>query len=227
MSSSGSHSRSHSHSPKRDEGIKSANRGRSTSLIVVTNKRDRSSTPKRREHSKSSPLPMTSSPAKSTETSDDSPDNYRSREKGSQSPKTLRPAEAPTLSLLPQAEDSQGLPTAGIDTLKLVQPAGVDRIRSLSDTSSTSSESQTDMSSIAKIRENLSMPDFAYKTTAGAEVEVNSASMDKSSVAMVTEKGASASDQLTKLAQIVQEHYKFSEAEQETSLNQTSSTGSE
>lgn len=227
MSSSGSHSRSHSHSPKRDEGIKSANRGRSTSLIVVTNKRDRSSTPKRREHSKSSPLPMPSSPAKSTETSDDSPDNYRSREKGSQSPKTLRPAEAPTLSLLPQGEDSQGLPTVGIDTLKLVQPAGVDRIRSLSDTSSTSSESQTDMSSMAKIRENLSMPDFAYKTAAGAEVEVNSVSIDKSNVAMVTEKGASASDQLTKLAQIVQEHYKFSEAEQETSLNQTSSTGSE
>ncbi|XP_021374464.1 protein CLEC16A-like [Mizuhopecten yessoensis] len=233
---SSSHSRSHSHSPKRPEGIKPS-RGRSTSLAIESEKRDRSSTPVRRQHSKSSPPTYVSSNQSRSRASSTSSDEEITRQKlkgkeiAHQSPKTLRPAEAPTLSLLPQGENGACIPSSSDDSPKLMAPAEMDRIRSLSDTSSTSSGgSQIDIVLQGKSKEDkqAGRPQFAYNTPKGAEAEVSTASVEQGSVARSDHQNKSTSDQLTKLAQIVQEHYKFSKddggGQQQTSLSPSSSS---
>ncbi|XP_033764156.1 uncharacterized protein LOC117345210 [Pecten maximus] len=233
--SSSSHSRSHSHSPKRPEGIKPS-RGRSTSLAIEIEKRDRSSTPVRRPHSKSSPPVHVSSKQARSRASSTSSDEESSRQKvkgkeiAHQSPKTLRPAEAPTLSLVPQGENGACLAD---DSPKLIAPAEMDRIRSVSDTSSTSSGgSQIDIVLQDKGKEDKQSgkPPFAYNTPQGAEAEVSTASVEHASLARSDQQNKSTSDQLTKLAQIVQEHYKFSNeggGQQKTSPSSSSSQSTE
>lgn len=199
-----SHSRSHSHSPKREEGINSS-RGRSLSMRDGI-KRDRSSTPKGREHSKSEPVQETnrSRPSSSGSSSDES-HVIRNRSKDSQSPKTLRPAEAPALTLFSQ--DNGSVPT-GIGSLKLVPPA--ENLKNPSDTSSTGASSDGLMVNVehqeaceAKRKDSSSKPNFAFKSPSAADVEISTATV----VNVAQAKSSSASDQLTKLAQIVQVHF--------------------
>lgn len=216
--SSSSHSRSHSHSPKRPEGVKQS-RGRSTSLAIEVEKRDRSSTPVRRPHSKSSP-PIHVSSKQSKCASSTSSDEESSRQKvkakeiAHQSPKTLRPAEAPALSLIPQGENGACLPTSSTDSPKLIAPVEMERIRSVSDTSSTSSGSSSQIDIVLQDKskdDKLSgKPQFAYNAPKGAEAEVSNARVEHTSLARSGQEHKT-SDQLTKLAQIVQEHYKFSD----------------
>ncbi|CAC5424104.1 CLEC16A [Mytilus coruscus] len=200
---SSSHSRSHSHSPKRDEGL-SSNRGRSYSMVEES-KRERSSTPKGRGHSNSQPIPEGKRSRPSSGSSSDECHKIRTRSKESQSPKTLRPAEEPALTLFSQ--DSESMATS-IDSLKLVPPA--ESLRTPSDTSSTGTsndgqnsavENQDDKNSESSFKD--SKPNFAFKSPSAADVEISKARVE--SVARA--KSSSATDQLTKLAQIVQEHF--------------------
>ncbi|KAK3089654.1 hypothetical protein FSP39_005390 [Pinctada imbricata] len=223
LAHSSSHTRSQSHSPKRDEGL-SSNRGRSTSLTINVTKRDRSSTPTRRSHSKSSPAPMVThskSRASSQSSASEAPVVPRksSRDGSSQSPKTLRPADTPALSLL--SHDGL-LSSSGIDAPKLLPPAEMDRIRSMSDISSTSSDSQNEGSSnSSQNKPSDQRPNFTYNSPSGAEAEVSNINADQNTVELVKEGQSSASDQLTKLAQIVHEHYRSfkDEGEEETNLS--------
>ncbi|XP_052071618.1 protein CLEC16A-like isoform X2 [Mytilus californianus] len=200
---SSSHSRSHSHSPKREEGL-SSNRGHSYSMVEES-KRERSSTPKGRGHSNSQPIPEGKRSRPSSGSSSDESHKIRTRSKESQSPKTLRPAEEPALTLFSQ--DSESMATS-IDSLKLVPPA--ESLRTPSDTSSTGTsndgqnsgvENQDDKNSESSFKD--SKPNFAFKSPSAADVEISKARVE--SVARA--KSSSATDQLTKLAQIVQEHF--------------------
>lgn len=200
---SSSHNRSHSHSPKREEGLNSS-RGRSYSLRD-NSKRERSSTPKGREHSKSEPVHETnrSRPSSSGSSSDES-HILRNRSRESQSPKSLRPADAPALTLF--SPDNGPISTGSI---KLVPPA--ESIKSPSDTSSTGTSSDgifanvehSDSSNTPTRRDSNTMPNFSFKSPSAADVEISTATV----VNVAQAKSSSASDQLTKLAQIVQEHF--------------------
>ncbi|CAG2208675.1 CLEC16A [Mytilus edulis] len=198
-----SSSRSHSHSPKRDEGI-SSDRGRSYSMVEES-KRDRSLTPKGRGHSNSEPFSEGKRSRPSSGSSGDESQKIRTRSKESQSPKTLRPAEAPALTLFSQ--DSESMATS-IDSLKLVPPA--ESLRTPSDTSSTGTsndgmnidvENQDIKDSGPSFKDTK--PNFAFKSPSAADVEISKARVG--SVARA--KSSTATDQLTKLAQIVQEHF--------------------
>ena len=84
----------------------------------------------------------------------------------------------------------------------------------MSDVSSTSSDGQSDGVTLATQGRDQK-PNFAYNAPSAAQAEVSKANADKRSVELVKETSASASDQLTKLAQIVHEHYKsYEEGEQ-------------
>lgn len=204
--SSNSHGRSHSHSPKRDEGLNSK-RGRSTSM-VEENKRDRSSTPKCRDHSKSEPIPETNRSRPSSGSSSDECQKVRNRSKDSQSPKTLRPAEAPVLTLFSQDSETMA---SSLDSLKLVPPA--ENLKNPSDTSSTVSTGNDFLinanpeNSDDKRYESRkdSKPNFVFMSSSVADVEISNAKVDIQCVTRT--RTPSASDQLTKLAQIVQEHF--------------------
>ncbi|VDI76776.1 protein CLEC16A [Mytilus galloprovincialis] len=198
-----SSSRSHSHSPKRDEGI-SSDRGRSYSMVEES-KRDRSLTPKGRGHSNSEPFSEGKRSRPSSGSSADESQKIRTRSKESQSPKTLRPAEAPALTLFSQ--DSESMATS-IDSLKLVPPA--ESLRTPSDTSSTGTSN--DGMNIDVENKDIkdsgpsfkdTKPNFAFKSPSAADVEISKARVG--SVARA--KSSTATDQLTKLAQIVQEHF--------------------
>ena len=235
-SSPSGHSRSHSHSPKRHDHSRS-NRGRSTSL-VIPNDQDKLDVGKHskskkhspnRPHSKSSPpMPGTASSSKQrtvSSSSDEEEQRKDHRKKHvrdflSQSPKTLRPADAPALSLLSQRVSDSCI--GNVDTPKLMAPAEIDRIRSVSDASSLSSgsgsgshidvltgvSSSKSLDSASAPHEDCrSKPKFTYSEPSLAEAEISKASVDSISVA----KDEYSSDQLTKLAQIVQEHYHFQE----------------
>lgn len=210
--SSAHQSRSHSHSPRRNDNLQTK-KGRATSL-TVTIKQEVS-----RPHSNSSPIPMGSSPAQSsTSSSENSPQSYGfTRDTSSQSPKTLRPADAPTLSLLPQGEDQMN----SEENLgpKLLPPTEVERIRSVSDVSSTSSDNQGELTrSNSSESTNSAKPQFARKTASEAEVGVDSTEGQR--VQMVHDLvDESASQQLTKLAQMVQQHYGSVDEDQESSLD--------
>lgn len=197
---SNSHNRSHSHSPKRDEGLNS-NRSRSTSM-VEGNKRDRSSTPKSRGHSKSEPISEINHSRPFSGSSEEECHKIHSRSKESQSPKTLRPAEAPALTLFSQDSESMA---PNLDSLKLVPPA--EHLINPSDTSSTSTEqnmnTECQEDKTTDFKKMDSKPNF--KSTSEADVEISKAKVDMKSMAQV--KSVSATDQLTKLAQIVQEHF--------------------
>lgn len=197
---SNSHNRSHSHSPKRDEGLNS-NRSRSTSM-VEGNKRDRSSTPKSRGHSKSEPISEINHSQPFSGSSEEECHKIHSRSKESQSPKTLRPAEAPALTLFSQDSESMA---PNLDSLKLVPPA--EHLINPSDTSSTSTEqnmnTECQEDKTTDFKKLDSKPNF--KSTSEADVEISKAKVDMKSMAQV--KSVSATDQLTKLAQIVQEHF--------------------
>ena len=199
---SNSHSRSHSHSPKREEGLNS-NRSRSTSMVEGS-KRDRSSTPKSRGHSKSEPISEINHLRPSSASSEEECHKIHSRSKESQSPKTLRPAEAPALTLFSQ--DSQSM-APNLDSLKLVPPA--EHLVNPSDTSSNSTEQNMNTEGqedkTTDLKKMDSKPNFVFKSTSGADVEISKAKVDMKSMAQV--KSVSATDQLTKLAQIVQEHF--------------------
>ncbi|XP_062581005.1 protein CLEC16A-like isoform X2 [Saccostrea cucullata] len=208
-------SRSHSHSPRRNEKTQTK-KGRATSLTVIIAPPEAS-----RPHSNSSPIPLSSSPAQSsTSSSENSPQTYGfTRDTSSQSPKTLRPADAPTLSLLPQGGDEIN----SEENLgpKLLPPTEVERIRSVSDVSSTSSDTQGELTrSNSSASTNSSKPVFAVKSA--SEAEVNKDSAGGQVVQIGQGQDESASQQLTKLAQMVQQHYGSVEEEpenQESSLD--------
>lgn len=220
-SSSAHQSRSHSHSPRRQEHHQTK-KGRATSLTVTINKPESS-----RPHSNSSPIPVSTSPAQSsTSSSENSPQTYGyTRDTSSQSPKTLRPADAPALSLVPMGDDQMN--SEENMGPKLLPPTEVERIRSVSDVSSASSDNQSELArSNSSGSANSTKPLFAKK--AASEAEVNTDLAGGQRVQMVHDPDESASKQLTKLAQIVQQHYgSVDEAEEhESSLDGSSKGGS-
>ncbi|XP_061181779.1 protein CLEC16A-like isoform X2 [Saccostrea echinata] len=201
-------SRSHSHSPRRNEK-KQTKKGLATSLTVTITQPEVS-----RPHSNSSPIPLSSSPAQSsTSSSENSPQTYGfTRDTSSQSPKTLRPADAPTLSLLPQGGDQIN----SEENLgpKLLPPTEVERIRSVSDVSSSSSDTQGELTrSNSSGSTSASKPLFAVKASSEAEVNKNSAGGQIVQVGQGLDE--STSQQLTKLAQMVQQHYGSVEEEED------------
>lgn len=220
-SSSAHQSRSQSHSPRRQEHHQTK-KGRATSLTVTINKPESS-----RPHSNSSPIPVSTSPAQSsTSSSENSPQTYGyTRDTSSQSPKTLRPADAPALSLVPMGDDQMN--SEENMGPKLLPPTEVERIRSVSDVSSASSDNQSELArSNSSGSANSTKPLFAKK--AASEAEVNTDLAGGQRVQMVHDPDESASKQLTKLAQIVQQHYgSVDEAEEhESSLDGSSKGGS-
>ena len=210
--------RSHSHSPRRSENVR-PKKGRATSLTVTIGKTESSG-----PQNNSSPIPVSSSPAQSsTSSSENSPQLYGfTRDTSSQSPKTLRPADAPTLSLIPQGDD-QIHPEENVGP-KLLPPTEVERIRSVSDVSSTSSDNQGELtSSNSSDVTHSTKPLFAKKSASEAEVNTGVHVAGGHRVNMVQDLDETASKQLTKLAQMVQQHYGSVDETEEVESSQNGS----
>lgn len=230
------HSRSDSQSPKRKSSAESKSkvflRERSTSLtpeLTSSGNRSRSSTPERRHHSESSPLPGGSTvrpKKKATQSREIQTQTVLSLETkgpvGSKSdstiiagPKTLQPAPSPSVSLVQETEKCADMQLK--DSPKLMPPVDSDRVRSLSEISQTSSEgssqnSNRSLDSIEQLNLGLAVP-----TGAGAELSQASVTVER--LAPPTdESNQSASTKLTQLAQMVQQ-YKFEGDKEEETTN--------
>lgn len=226
-------SRSTSQSPKRKPSSESISkiklRGRSTSLTTESqDSRSRSGTPERRVHSESSPLPYSSSSQHSYRLKKKSKEMQTqtmlsvelasarvnsSNELKSDSPKTLRPAPSPAVSLVPEIDPS--FDTTIKDSPKLMPP--VDKDRSYSDVSQTSSDNDISSQSSNRGSDSMNLPNLGLDTPIGAGAELSTASVKVETLKppSVTE-GKTASDRLTQLAQIVQQ-YNFNGDQEETS----------
>ncbi|XP_041363000.1 protein CLEC16A-like [Gigantopelta aegis] len=220
--------RSQSHSPRRHKSDSSVipvraegGRKHAWSAPPPHNSRTRqTSLINSRPHSKSSPASVDHK-KKDDSSSDESPDIGRSRSQSGMSPKSLRPAPAPSMSLIPHQQMSEFLPAGTINSPKLVPPAepklttaakvshrkasagdfvsvgdGKDRDKDneLSDTKSTDSDFSSGP--------NLAPQD----SNSDSGVHSDQVSL----VAKVTTK-----QQLAELAQEVQEHYGYSESKKE------------
>ena len=120
--------RSQSHSPRRHKSDSSVVAARSESRKHAASAPPPHSTRTRqtslmnsRPHSKSSPAAVDHKRDESS--SDESPDVNRSRNQSNLSPKSLRPAPAPSMSLIPHQQMSEFLPAGTINSPKLVPPA--------------------------------------------------------------------------------------------------------
>ena len=135
------------------------------------------------------------------------------------SPKTLIPSQSPAVSLVPEVENAFRDKLIS-DSLKLVPPVEADRIRSLSDASMASVDDPASVSSSRSTStDSQDRPTFGFKTPSQAEAELSSASV---AVQQAGNKDIQATtEQLTKLAQMVQEHYKF-DKEEETEFKEDS-----
>lgn len=188
------HSRSHSHSPRR---VRSGSGPASYSPERRTSRtRSVSSDKSKHDRSDSSSTITPCSQSGSQSSSDNSPETTRTPLKElaklSQSPKTLRPAEEPILSLLVDGDHDTGSPTLlppmetqALMKMKIGSPSG-------STTVSSASASDDDNSEEAGSSQNVSI-----------------------GVA------SSPAVQLTRLAQMVQEHYKYSEINNEQHAQST------
>ena len=230
--------RSLSQSPSRKSGDTGTptekERARSSSLTMDT--RDKDAVMGRRTHSDSSPLRSDLKPKKKRSISTQVQTKLvmeadikhpKAEEKdhlevtmdnlGIHSPKTLVPSQSPAVSLVPEVEKAFRAKLIS-DSPKLVPPVEEDRIRSLSDVSMTSNDDSGSFSS-NKTSENLERPSFGFHAPSQAEAELSPASVE---VQKTGTKGPQATtEQLTKLAQMVQEHYKF-EQEEETEFTEQS-----
>ncbi|KAL4240827.1 Protein CL16A [Mactra antiquata] len=223
------HSRSSSQSPKRkpslDTVMKIKNRGRSTSLTSdvqsSSSGRSRSGTPERRCHSESNPLPVGHShklkkksreiQTQTTLTVDIAakPNVIGSKSDTSAgiSPKTLRPAPSPAVSLVPVAESS--VEKSIKDSPKLMPPVDNDRMRSFSDISQTSSELESSSVCSNQSSDNSDRPNFGLDVPSGAGAEMSPAgSIKVERLALPVADGTKslAANKLTKLAQMVQQY---------------------
>lgn len=225
------HSRSESQSPKRITSSDSSEskvkpRERSTSLKAHSS-RSRSGTPERRTHSESSPLPSSSNSSlsyklknksKEIQTQNDMPSAWADSNKStsikpdsnltaSASPKTLRPTQIPALSLVTQTDCVFDSSSGG--SPKLLPPVDKDRSRSYSDISDASTGSENDMSSLGsnKSSDSLNLPNLGLDVPTGAGAELSPASGKVERLMTYSEsRGATASDRLTQLAQMVQQY---------------------
>lgn len=222
------------------ESISKVNlRGRSTSLnseLQEDKNRSRSGTPERRTHSESSPLPsyVSSSTSKhhyrlkkksreiQTQTAFSSNESVSRLESSTSSsnsaksdsvvttmaqPKTLLPAPSPSVSLV---QDTDNLDSSITDSPKLMPPVDTDRLRSFSDVSQNSSDNETSARSSTSNRSSESLNlGLDAPTGAGAVLSPAVAKVERLAPGSV-ETGATATDRLTQLAQIVQQ-YKFDE----------------
>ncbi|XP_071105280.1 protein CLEC16A-like [Haliotis cracherodii] len=216
--------RSHSHSPRRAKevsvSVKKESRRLSgpqtfkakvkqTSLTIVT------ASP----HSKSNPIPVSASPSRprSGSSSDDSPEAYdRSRSHSGQSPKSLRPAEAPTLSLLPQQGMADMVSMAAVDSPILVPPADQQTIHNVVEMSSSSDKDtvKADSNDEALPQDTRSCDsNFSSDSNGDSSVSVSDSGIQSeasTTMALSRPRTASTSEQLAKLAQMVSEHYSYS-----------------
>ncbi|KAK6187791.1 hypothetical protein SNE40_005737 [Patella caerulea] len=207
------YTRSHSHSPRRHKSdsdptpLKQHDSRQPSAQTKKNQKKAQTSLIINRPHSHSSPIPMTSARAKSHSSSEDSLDSHKgSRSFLSQSPKSLRPADAPTLSLVSQPEMEVIVPSGTILSPKLIPPADEERIRSFSDVSTGSSDSASSS------HVNVSTQDMK-------EQPVKKGKGKKKLVATAdSEKEQNPSQELTLLAQMVQEHYKFPDTPEDEKL---------
>ena len=228
--------RSHSHSPKRTVKsndtirVKEIDRVRSSSF-TETSQKEHLVVPSRRAHSDSSPLRSDLKPGhgkkkKSVSTQvqtklvlDPNIKHPDASDKGQADmdvdkgpgplPKTLIPSQSPAVSLVPEVEN--GFRTKLIvEAPKLVAPVAADRIRSLSDTSTSSNDDAASISSTRSI-DSQDQPRFGFHVPSRAEPELSSARVE---VQPSANKDIQATtEQLTKLAQMVQ-HYKFDQEEE-------------
>ncbi|KAL3877759.1 hypothetical protein ACJMK2_035421 [Sinanodonta woodiana] len=224
------HSRSQSQSPNHEHGGNCEHeRGRSHSLIIeaIQTVRSRSGTPVGRTHSESNPLPRSASPSRSKQPFNASASkphyNHRHKPKGkesSESPKTLVPAMSPALSLASSGEETPNsclVPT--LDTPKLVPPFGVEKIQSVKSISATSSEGENSNSS--KSNADLpEQPNFSTNKISGP-AEMSSASVNHQPLSQLDFHLNSTTQQLRELAQMVQEHYKFSDVDDATRVTES------
>ncbi|KAK3607429.1 hypothetical protein CHS0354_035123 [Potamilus streckersoni] len=205
------HSRSQSQSPNSEHG----ERGRSHSLITGATQtvRSRSGTPVGRTHSLSNPLPRSASPSRSEQpfnASGRSHYNHRLKSKGKESPKTLMPAMSPALSLASPEETPNFCLAATLDTPKLIPQAGVEKVEIVSGISNTSSEGECSDTS----KSSVDLPEQPnVSTKKSGQAEMSSASMNVQTISQLDFQVSSATRQLRKLAQMVQEHYKFSDVD--------------
>lgn len=216
--------RSHSHSPRRAKeasvSVKKESRRLSgpqtfkakvkqTSLTIVT------ASP----HSKSKPIPVSAPPSRprSGSSSDDSPEAYeRSRSHSGQSPKSLRPAEEPTLSLLPQQGMADMVSMAAVDSPVLVPPADQQTIHSVVEMSSSSDKDtvKADSNDEALPQDTRSCDsNLSSDSNGDSSVSVSDSGIQSEAstiMALSRPRTASTSEQLAKLAQMVSEHYSYS-----------------
>lgn len=229
--------RSQSQSPKRtiksDDALKvqEMERVRSSSLTETSQKEH--TVPSRRAHSDSSPLRSGIAPSQGKKKKSVSTQvqtkivlerdikHPEAKKKGQlemdvdkgvvQSPKTLIPSQSPAVSLVPEVEKECSVKLT--DAPKLVPPAEPDRIRSVSDASLASIEDTASVGSTS----SDSQDQFGFHSPSQAEPELSHA---RAEVKQANNKDLQATtEQLTKLAQMVQEHYKF-EKEEETEFTE-------
>ena len=229
--------RSQSHSPKRtiksDNAlrVKEIERVRSSSF-TETSQKEQLVVPSRRAHSDSSPLRSDLKPGhgkkkKSVSTQvqtklvlDVNIKHPAVIEKGEvdmevekgprPSPKTLTPSQSPAVSLVPEVEDSfrSKLMT---EAPKLMPPIEAGRIRSLSETSTSSNDETASIGSSRLSTDSQDQPRFGFHSPSQAEPVLSSA---RAEVLKSTNKDIQATtEQLTKLAQMVQ-HYRFDQEEE-------------
>ena len=143
-------------------------------------------------------------------------------------PKTLTPAHAPALSLVPSIDSDHTLANSGIGSPKLVPPAEPERKRKVSDSSSVDSmnssssaltspeqqqQQQEHKNNEEKPKRRLS---FRPEQKGAATLDTNQATANQVEVANGTQE--SATEQLTKLAQLVTERFSVSDQESELEL---------
>lgn len=222
------HSRSNSQSPKRkpslDTVTKIKNRGRSTSLTTdaqsSSSGRSRSGTPERRTHSESNPLPashshrlkkrsreiQTQTTLSLNATAKQNISGSKSDTTVGASPKTLRPAPAPALSLVQDTDRS--IEKSIKDSPKLMPPVDANRMRSFSEISQTSSE--IDSSSVSSNRSSDSSDklNLGLDVASGAGTEMSPADVKVEHLMPPVSDGKKslATNKLTQLAQMVQQY---------------------
>ena len=123
------------------------------------------------------------------------------------SPKTLTPSQSPAVSLVPEVED--GLRSKLAEAPKLVPPVEAGRIRSLSEASTSSNDDAASIGSRLST-ESQEQPRFGFHAPSQAEPVLSSA---KAEVKSTNKDMKATTDQLTKLAQMVQ-HYRFDQEEE-------------
>lgn len=126
-------------------------------------------------------------------------------------PKSLTPAQEPRVSLVLNCDITPGLAAPGLGSPKLVPPADTDLVRMRSDTSCTVSEADsTSTYASSSVSDMERLPPLKPPTAVDSSKPVvgeTNISADLTRLERATPGAASATNQLTRLAQIVQEHY--------------------